>query len=213
MREYNKVNVKSLDSQLNRLKCHVKNQTGLILRMNIKMFEGNNLSHELLLITRQKISLRNAFENNLSGNIKLPKTQIFKINQFGGFLCSLLSKRVGQLMKDSGSIKNNSCCFSKWWRNSKENIWFWRTTNLGAIYLGNTLTRKEAGYGNKEEKGILRAGYGSKKINSTQYFNKFLKYRSIIRMNLDLKEFISWCNKSWWIYRCWNSLDFFLCIK
>ena len=53
------------------------------------------------------------------------------------------------------------------------------------------LTRKEAGYGNKEEKGILRAGYGSKKINSTQYFNKFLKYRSIIRMNLDLMEFIS----------------------
>ena len=39
MREYNKVNVKSLDSQLNRLKSHVKNQTGLILRMNIKMFE------------------------------------------------------------------------------------------------------------------------------------------------------------------------------
>ena len=87
------------------------------------------------------------------------------------------------------------------------------TTNLGAIYLGNMLTRKEAGYGNKEEKGILRAGYGSKKINFTQYFNKFLKHRSIIRMNLDLMEFISWCNKSWWIYRCWNSLDFFLCIK
>ena len=32
--------------------------------MNIKMFNGNNLPHELLLTTRQKTKLANTFENN-----------------------------------------------------------------------------------------------------------------------------------------------------
>ena len=45
--EYNKVNVKLSNSQLNKLKSAAKNQTGVILRMNIKMFNGNNLPHEL----------------------------------------------------------------------------------------------------------------------------------------------------------------------
>ena len=58
--------------------------------MNIKMFHGNNLPHELLLTTREK-KLRNAFENN----IKLSKAQISKIIQPGGILGSLLSKTAG----------------------------------------------------------------------------------------------------------------------
>ena len=37
------------------------------------MFQGINLPHELFL-TRQKTKLRNAFENNLSADIKLSKT-------------------------------------------------------------------------------------------------------------------------------------------
>ena len=56
------------------------------------MFKGNNLPHELLLTPRQKIKLRNAFENNMSTDIKLPKTQISKIIQYRGFFGSLLSK-------------------------------------------------------------------------------------------------------------------------
>ena len=40
----------------NTLKSAAKNRQGLTLRMNIKMFNGNNLPHELLLTTRQKIS-------------------------------------------------------------------------------------------------------------------------------------------------------------
>ena len=43
MVEYNKVNVKLSDSQLNKLKSAVKNQTGVTLRMNIKMSKRNNL--------------------------------------------------------------------------------------------------------------------------------------------------------------------------
>ena len=34
--------------------------------MNIKAFNGNNLSHELFLATRQTTKFRNAIENNLS---------------------------------------------------------------------------------------------------------------------------------------------------
>ena len=67
--------------------------------MILKTFDGNDLPHELLLTTQQKISLRNAFNNNMSTDIKLSKAQISKIIQFGGFLGSLLSKLVGPLMK------------------------------------------------------------------------------------------------------------------
>ena len=38
------------------------------------MFNGNNLTHELLLTTRQKIKFTNVFENNISTDIDLPKT-------------------------------------------------------------------------------------------------------------------------------------------
>ena len=65
MVEYNKVNVKLSDSQLNKLKSATKNQTGVTLRINIKMFDGNYLPQGLLLTTRQKTKLRNAFKNIL----------------------------------------------------------------------------------------------------------------------------------------------------
>ena len=54
MVECNKINVKLSDTQLKKLKNAVKNQTGTTLRINLKMFNGNNLTHELLLTTRQK---------------------------------------------------------------------------------------------------------------------------------------------------------------
>ena len=56
------------------------------------MFSGENLPHELLLTTRQKTKLRNAFENNTSTDIKMSKSQISKIIPSEGFLGSLLSK-------------------------------------------------------------------------------------------------------------------------
>ena len=69
------------------------------MRINFKMFNGNNLPHELLLTTRQKTKLRNTFNNNMSTDLKLSKTQISEIIQSRGFLGSLLSKLAGQLMK------------------------------------------------------------------------------------------------------------------
>ena len=79
MVDYSRVNVKLSDSQLNKLRFSVENQTGVRLRTNIKMFDGDKLPHELLLTTRQKTNLRDLFENNMSTDIKLPKTQISKI--------------------------------------------------------------------------------------------------------------------------------------
>ena len=69
------------------------------MRINLKMLDGNNLLHELLLTTREKTKLRNAFNKNISTDSKLSKAQISKIIQSGGFLGSLLSKLAGQFMK------------------------------------------------------------------------------------------------------------------
>ena len=57
------------------------------------MFNGNDLPHALLLTTRQKTKLRNAF--NMSTDSKLFKAQISEIIQSGGFL----SKLLGPLLK------------------------------------------------------------------------------------------------------------------
>ena len=49
----NILNVK-LCNQLKKLKDAVSNNTGTTLRISLKMFNGNNLAHELLVTTRQK---------------------------------------------------------------------------------------------------------------------------------------------------------------
>ena len=48
MVEYSKVNVKLTDTQLKKLKTAIKNKTWTTLRMSLKMFDGSDLSHELL---------------------------------------------------------------------------------------------------------------------------------------------------------------------
>ena len=98
MVEYTKVNVNISDTQLKKLKTAVKNKAGTTLRISLKMFNGNNLLNELLLTTRQKAKVRNAF-NNMSTDLKLSKPQISKIIQSGEFLGLLLSKLPGPLMK------------------------------------------------------------------------------------------------------------------
>ena len=95
MVEYTKVNVRLSDSQIKKLKHAVSNNTGTTLRISLKMLNGNNLPHELLLTTRQKTKIRNAFNSNTCTDIKLSKTQINKIIQSGGFLDRLL----GPLLK------------------------------------------------------------------------------------------------------------------
>ena len=95
MVEYIKVNVNLSDSHIKKLKDAVKDNTRTTLRISLKMFNGNDLPHELLLTARQKTKIRNAFNNNMSTELKLSKAQINKIVQSGGFLSELL----GPLLK------------------------------------------------------------------------------------------------------------------
>ena len=71
--------------------------------MNARMFSANNLPHELLFTTRQTTKLRNAIENNMSTDIKLPIAQISKIIQSGGFL----GKPLGPLLKTGLPLTKN----------------------------------------------------------------------------------------------------------
>ena len=56
MVEYSKVNAKLTDTQLKKMKTAGKNKTGTTLRISLKVLDGNDLPHELLLTTRQKKS-------------------------------------------------------------------------------------------------------------------------------------------------------------
>ena len=66
------------------------------------MFNGNNLPYDLLLTGRpkkKKKKKKNAFENNISNDIKLSKAQISKIIQSGEFIGLSLSKLAVTLIK------------------------------------------------------------------------------------------------------------------
>ena len=78
MVEYDKVNVKLSVTQLKKLKTAVKNKTGTTLKIDFKMFDGNNLLHELLLTTRKKAKLRNAFNNNMPTDSNFLKLKFLK---------------------------------------------------------------------------------------------------------------------------------------
>ena len=78
MVEYRQLNLKLSDTQLKNLKTAVKNKTGTSLRISLKMLNGNDLPHELLLTRRQKSKLRNAFNNKMLTDLKLSKAQILK---------------------------------------------------------------------------------------------------------------------------------------
>ena len=79
--QYNSLNVKLSNSQLNKLKSAIKNQTEVVLRQSSNMIGDNeaNFPHKLLLTNRQVANLRKAFANYLSTDIKLSKTQISKM--------------------------------------------------------------------------------------------------------------------------------------
>ena len=99
MTQYNSLNVKLSNSQLNKFKSAIKNETEVVLRLSSNMIGDSddkiNFPHELLLTNRQVANLRKAFASNSSTDIKLSKTQISKIIQSGGFLGRLL----GPLLK------------------------------------------------------------------------------------------------------------------
>ena len=107
MTHYNSLNVKLSNSQLNKLKSAIKNETRLVLRLLSNMIgnsnDETNFLHKLLLTNRQVVNLRKAFANYLSNNIKLSKTQLLKMIQSGG----CLGKLLGPLLKTDLPLMEN----------------------------------------------------------------------------------------------------------
>ena len=89
MTQYNSLNVKLSNSQLNKLKSAIKNETVVILRLSTNIIGSSddeaNFRHKLLLTNRQVANLRKTFANHTSTDIKLSKAQLAKM-QKGGFL-------------------------------------------------------------------------------------------------------------------------------
>ena len=99
MTQYNSLNVKLSNSQLNKLKSSIKNETDVVLRISSNMVgnsnDNTNFPHELLVTNWQVANIRKDFAKNTSTDIKLSKTQLSKMIQSGGFLGRLL----GPLLK------------------------------------------------------------------------------------------------------------------
>ena len=90
--QYNSLNIKLSNSQLNKFKSTIKNETEVVLKLSSNIIGDNetNFPHKLLLTNRQVSNLRKAFANHSSAGIKLSKTQLSKMIQSGGFLGRLL---------------------------------------------------------------------------------------------------------------------------
>ena len=67
MTQYNSLNVKLSNSQLNKLKSAIKNESEVVLRLSSNMIgnsdDETNFPHTLLLTNRQVANLRKAFAN------------------------------------------------------------------------------------------------------------------------------------------------------
>ena len=85
MTQYNSLNVKLSNSQRNKFKSAIKNENEVGLRLSSNMIGDNETSfpHKLLLTNRQVSNICKAFSNHLSADIKLSKTQLFKMVQSG----------------------------------------------------------------------------------------------------------------------------------
>ena len=94
MTQYNSLNIKLSNSQLNKLKSAIKNNTFAILRLSSNIIANSddetNFPHKLLITNRQVSSLRKTFTNHTSAYIKLSNTQLSNMIQLGGFLDRLL---------------------------------------------------------------------------------------------------------------------------
>ena len=76
MTHYSSLDVKLSNSQLDKLKSAIENETETVLGLSSNMVgdDETNFPHKLLLTNRQVANLRKAFPNYLSTDIKLSKT-------------------------------------------------------------------------------------------------------------------------------------------
>ena len=102
--QYNSLNVKLSNSQLYKWKSAIKNETEVVIRLSSNMIgdsnDESNFPHKLLLTDGEVSSLRKAFANHSSTDIKFSKTQLLKMIQSRRFLGKLL----GPLLKTGLSL-------------------------------------------------------------------------------------------------------------
>ena len=107
MTQYNRVNGKLSNSQLNKLKSAIKNENDVVIRLSSNMIghsnDKANFPHEILLTNKQVSSIRTTFSNSSSFDIKFSKTQLSKMRQSGGFL----GKSLGPLLKTGLPLVKN----------------------------------------------------------------------------------------------------------
>ena len=105
MRQYNSLNVKLSNSQHNKFKSAIKNETEVVLKLSSNMIGDNetNFPHKSLLTNGQVSNLRKAFANHLPADIKLSKTQLSKVIKSGEFL----GRSLGPLLKTGLSLLSN----------------------------------------------------------------------------------------------------------
>ena len=96
MTQYNSLNLKLSNSQLNKLNSAINNGTDVILRLSTNMICNSDdeviFLHKLLLTNRQVSNIRKTFANHTSTDIKFSKAQLTKMQKWGflRFLAPLL---------------------------------------------------------------------------------------------------------------------------
>ena len=90
MTQYNTLNVKLSNLQLNKLNLKIKNGTEVTSKISSNAVGDfnyeNSFPHKLFLTNTQILRLYEAFANNSSANIKLLKSKLHRNRQSGGFL-------------------------------------------------------------------------------------------------------------------------------
>ena len=108
MTQYNSLNVKLSNSQLNKSKFAIKNETVVVLRLWSNIIgnsdDETNCLLELLLTNKQVANFRKDFANNSLTDITFSKIQLPKMIQSRG----LLVKRLGPLLTTGLPLIKNS---------------------------------------------------------------------------------------------------------
>ena len=113
MTQYNILNVKLSNSQLNKLKSGMQNGTEVTLNLSSNDIDVSNeetsFPHKLRITDAEVSRLHKAFANNSSANIKILKTQLSKIVQLGRFfpLFETMLKAASKIARVGGEFWEN----------------------------------------------------------------------------------------------------------
>ena len=126
MTQYNSLNVKLSNLQLNKLKFAIKNGNDVILRLSSNMVGNSddeaNFPHKLLLTNRQILSLRKVFVSHTSADIKFSKF-LMPLLKSGLPLWKSVVKSLGMLGLTAAASATDAAI-------NKKNTWIWKSYNI-----------------------------------------------------------------------------------